>query len=111
MTKHITKSHHITQPILEVMEATTIPGNDLMASDFGDELGDGMTAQTQRFVMIQIGVPEGVLMMPKAIASFSLVTEHHLSFYSTSCTTKQVSGMYPATCIISLNLSSSPYLF
>jgi hypothetical protein len=23
------------------MEATTIPGNDLMASDFGDELGDG----------------------------------------------------------------------
>jgi len=25
------------------MEATTIPGNDLMASDFGDELGDGMT--------------------------------------------------------------------
>jgi hypothetical protein len=47
------------------MEATTIPGNDLMASDFGDELGDGVTVQTQRFVMIQIGVPEGVLMMPK----------------------------------------------
>jgi hypothetical protein len=48
------------QPILEVMEANTIPSNDLMASHFGDELGDGMTVQTQRFVMIQIGVPEGV---------------------------------------------------
>jgi len=91
------------------MEATTIPGSDLMASDFGDELGDGMTVQTQRFVMIQIGVPEGVLMMPKEVASFSPVTEHHLSFYSTSCITKQVSGMYPAACIVLL--SSSPYLF
>lgn len=58
------------------MEEICIPDNDFLSNNLGDELNSSVAVTTYTKVFHDsnwdIGVPEGMFIIPNAIASFSL---------------------------------------